>query len=425
MLHRVLLLGLAGLCLSAQNDPQQVLSRLRDRITGDLRRIPNYTCVESVRREYFRPSVTPAVASCATRGASTLQPWSVDQLRLDVAVTPAREIYSWAGAREFDDRELTEIIGGGPITTGEFSAFLSAIFGSADTQFTYLDETGDAGRPLMRLAYRIPQAQSSYRVRAGDGWVITGYEGEVVVDPESVDLVRLTIGTGALPPSTGSCETRIQFDYRRVAIGDMDLLLPATTRQRFVLRNGAESENTSTFSSCREYRGESTVRFPQESPSESIAATVAPASHDSLPGDLPVILDLGAPLDTWTASGGEMISLRLAKPIVGAARQVLVPAGAAIQARLLRVQRFFTKPERVTVVVAPETIERAGARLPFSVSPAPHNSFRTGLSLRDDAATVSPTPAATRFAEFHFVGDHVVVPKGYHTMWHTAAILNP
>jgi hypothetical protein len=185
--------------------------------------------------------------------------------------------------------------------------------------------------------------------------------------------------------------------YRRVAVGELDVLLPATTRQHFLLRNGAESENTSAFSSCREYRGESTLTFLSESASESpgTESNAAPVKFEALPGDLPVILELTAPVDTWTASGGEMIGLRLARPIVDAAKHVLVPAGAAIQARLMRVQRFFTKPERVTVVVAPETIDRGGTRLPFPVLP-----------LQKDAA-------------FSFVGDHVVLPKGYHTAWYT------
>jgi len=230
--------------------------------------------------------------------------------------------------------------------------------------------------------------------------VITGYEGEIVADPVAADLVRLTVRTGELPSSTGTCETRTQMEYQRLVIGEMDLLLPATTRQRFVMRNGAEGENTATFSSCREYRGESTLRFLEERETETASVSAVPKRAGGLPGNLPVRLDLAAPLDTWTASGGEMIVLRLAKPIVGAAKQVLVPAGAAIQARVMRVQRFFTKPERVTVVVAPETIERAGAQLPFAVRPA-------------------------RFAELHFVGDHVVLPKGYHTIWRTAAIANP
>jgi len=150
----MLLLGLAGLCFGATYDPDAVLARLRARIADDLRHMPNYTCVESVRRGYFRPSVANAAASCDARGvrAGSLQPWSVDQLRLDVAVTPVREVYSWAGAREFEERELSEIVGGGPISTGEFAAFLSGIFGSRDVEILYGGEVEEAGRPLMKCA---------------------------------------------------------------------------------------------------------------------------------------------------------------------------------------------------------------------------------------------------------------------------------
>src|SRR6266568_1437069 len=104
MLRAALFLGLTGLCLAAETGPNLVLANLRQRIAGDLRRMPNYTCIETVTREYSKPNFNrppnscDALAAAKARGDYKLEHWSLDRLRLDVAVTPAREIYSWAGA---------------------------------------------------------------------------------------------------------------------------------------------------------------------------------------------------------------------------------------------------------------------------------------------------------------------------------------
>ena len=354
--------------------------------------MPNYTCVQSMTREYYKPVVTPA--SCDAQAGAGHQRWSTDRLRLDVAVTSAREIYSWAGARQFEDRELTEIIGGGPIGTGAFGAFLNSIFGTEGATFTYIGEARSDGRSVLHYSYRISKDASHYQVRAGEGWVVTPYEGDFLVDGETFDLLRLTIRTGELPLSTGTCEIRTRMDYGRVPIGELELLLPRNTTQHFRLRSGIESENTSTFSACREYRGESTVRFTGDAPAGAAGPADTARAFDRLPADLPVVVALAAPLDTWKAAGGDVIPLRLAKPIVDASKRTLVPAGTAIQARIVRVQRFFTKPQRVTLVMLPETIERAGTRQPFPVAAPAH--------------------------ETQFTGNHVVLRKGYHTTWYTA-----
>jgi hypothetical protein len=65
---------------------------------------PNYTCVQTVDREYFvRSTPTPPYASCDQMSAAARKkPYSLkvdatDRLRLDVKVSGGEEIGSWAG----------------------------------------------------------------------------------------------------------------------------------------------------------------------------------------------------------------------------------------------------------------------------------------------------------------------------------------
>jgi hypothetical protein len=399
MFRAAWLLGLAGLCLSAaDNKPDVLLTRLRERIAAGLERMPNYTCVETITRRYFKPDA-------ATR---RLQSWSLDRLRIEVATTPSHEIYSWAGAHRFEDRDLTEIVTG-PIGTGAFSEFLSGIFIRDGAEFAYVGEAQSNGRAALEFAYRVRQEKSRYLIRARDGWITAGHEGRFLVDRDTVDLLRLSIAAQDLPEATGASRIETELEYQA--------LLPRSTVQRFVLRSGMESENTTAFSACREYRGESILTYPQEgaTAADSHSEDNPESGPSPLPPDLRVAMALAEPLDTWSAAGGDVIALRLTKPIVDSAKRVLVPAGAAIEARLLRVQRFFTKPGRVTLVIRPERIDRQGARLPFAVLPTrkPAPLVRV-VSFRD-------TEDIESVAQFDFVGDHVVLPKGYPTIWRTAA----
>ena len=110
---------------AADEDPTDVLIRLRDQVLAHAERVPNHTCVETVSRDRFETvertplSCDGIVASRRLEGAqSRLRLTTTDRLRLDVALANDREIYSWAGAPRFDEGELDEFITDGAIGTG-------------------------------------------------------------------------------------------------------------------------------------------------------------------------------------------------------------------------------------------------------------------------------------------------------------------
>ena len=432
----LLFLSLAGVAGAAGHNPTEVLSRVRDRVIKSVDRLPNYTCVETINRTYFQPSLPRPPKSCdehegdKRQGIYQMVPASADRLRLDVAAVSQREIFSWAGAQKFEDGELWDIVQGGAIGTGAFGAFLSAIFGGEQTWFTFVGENDTGGRALMEFTYAIPAEFSHYQVRAGDEWITTAYDGTVIADADTGELVTLKIRTAELPPITGSCETRTTLEYRTVRIGSGDFLLPWETRQRFISRTGIEAENAIDFSACRQYRGESTVHFGEDTvaagPAVSPAGRAAPLS---LPPDLAVSVELDAAIDTETAAAGDVVGGRLAKPIFDAHKHPLVAAGSLVQGRLMRVQRYFTKPPRATVVIKLETLEVNGSRVPFPVLPVPMKPpvewTRTTVGNQIHSRGVSigemPAPGESRYSVLLFTGNAVVVPKGYLTQWLTAA----
>ena len=45
-------------------DPMEVLIRLRDRVVEHGERVPNHTCVETITRDRYEPTIQPVPKSC-------------------------------------------------------------------------------------------------------------------------------------------------------------------------------------------------------------------------------------------------------------------------------------------------------------------------------------------------------------------------
>jgi hypothetical protein len=94
----------------------------------------------------------------------------------------------------------------------------------------------------------------------------------------------------------------------------------------------------------------------------------------------------------------------------------------------MRVQRYFTKPARATVVIKLETLEVNGARLPFPVLPSPvkpkvewtQKAAGQGWEYRGVSLGELPVPGESKYGVFLFSGNAIIVPKGYLTQWLTA-----
>src|SRR5262249_6533911 len=71
-----------------------------------------------------------------------------DRLRLDVAMTAEREIYSWAGANKFEEGEIDELIPRGAMGTGPFASFLLSLFVGRPARFIFEGDTKVDGRTL-------------------------------------------------------------------------------------------------------------------------------------------------------------------------------------------------------------------------------------------------------------------------------------
>jgi hypothetical protein len=410
-------------------DPIEILVRVRDQVLQAGKRIPNYACVETVRRDRFEPVDGRAHQSCGAVFARRKQPNSqsrltldsTDWLRLDVALASDKEMFSWAGAGKFEEGEIDDLVPEGGIGTGAFATLLLNAFSPGGPPFSFEGATAIDLRRVFEYSYTVPKDRSSYHVKADKQWAITGYRGRVFVDPKTAELVRLEIQTEELPPETHSCETDTSLDFGIVQLGGDGYLLPKLARQRFIGREGADSENAMTFSACREYQAQSKLSFGNAA-SVSQASSNSPASTFQLPAGLPVIIELITPIHASEAAAGDRLEGRLAKPIVDRHLNTLVPEGTLVEGRLMRVETRYDLHSALTVALRWENLRlTVDASVPFAVLPVRRVSAPqpAGALRRRGVPIDLPLPSESNYGVFRLSGENAVVERGFQSEWMT------
>jgi hypothetical protein len=419
---------------AADHDPGAVLKRAIAKVLEAGRRMPNYTCVETVTRVFYRPRAESFARACSVimqqREHPTLDmvlhPYSMDRLRLDVTMADRGEIFSWAGASKFDDAGIEHLVGEGPIGTGAFGAFLMVVFREDQGKFVFVRDVSSNGRKLMEYSYRVPLSDSRYKIKAGDQWVFTAYRGTFQVDPEADDVVQLVVQTEELPLATGSCMSMSSMDYAPVQIGLSQFLLPIQMKQRWVDPTGNEVENTTTFQACREYKGESTLTFLPEGDAVPAAdrKTVAP-TIPPIPAGLRFSLVLSPPIDTTTAAAGDLFTGTLAEPLKDAKSKVLAPKGSLVEGRIVRLETL-ERPPQVFLALRPRSVEVKGAKTPLAAALDWQSAVIANRdALKKRVEFYLPKPGEERTGLFRFLGDRVTTPKGFRTEWRTLDIPPP
>jgi hypothetical protein len=200
----VLISLISAIHAQAPPNPEEVLAKVRDNIRDRTRRLPNYTCVQTVDRKYFKPAKAEfPLPSCIDLSARNglkdhrLKLEATDRLRLDVKVSIGTEIGTWAGAGNFGDGDVMKLIKG-PFGTGGFGTFLTDIFAGWSVAFHFEGEESGDHRRLFRFRFQIARNASHYMVHMGSEWVATGYSGKVWIDPKSSELRRLLVQASEL-----------------------------------------------------------------------------------------------------------------------------------------------------------------------------------------------------------------------------------
>jgi hypothetical protein len=378
-----LLLAVSAAATTADSDADELFNKTRAKVLDNTRRMPRYTCVETVSRSQYLPPDSPSDCQSLvtmqrlipTRGRLMEH----DKLRLDVAVVESGEIFSWAGAGKFETTDVGNLTGGGASGSGEFGSFLASVFGSAPDAVRYTGLSQD----FARYEYNVPLAKSTYHFHTNGPEKIVGYHGTFSADPADGDLHQLVVEADQFTPADGVCRVRHEMDYTREKIGGGDFLLPEVSTMDALYTNGTETLNETRYSDCREYVGESTIHFDDVDGAPGTAASKA-LLQPLLPKTR-LLIGLSKPIRTETAAAGDAVEGILLRDVTDKKLGAIARAQDRVHGRILRLQQWMTPPPRWYVAIRFDTIERNGIQQRISLKPVDDGDrspqrVRTGLS---------------------------------------------
>lgn len=291
-----------------------------------LRRLPNYTCLQNIERTRRNPS-----------GRTQL----IDVVRIEVALVDGNELFAWPGSRKFQDTKIIDMVKGGAIGNGNFALHAKSVFQSSTPKFTYVGERIlEDGRHTLRWDYAVPQVLSGYLIRVAPHEAVVGYHGTFWVDSRSLDVVRLEVYADDLPPRLKLQSAGDVVEYRRVTLGEEEFLLPSKSELRMTGLDGSESLNSTKFSACRQYTGESTITF--DDPQDTRDDNAQPERTLQIPPGITLNVHLDTPVTEATSAVGDPITAILKKDVklgVG----LVAPKGAFLHGRIMHLRRQDTR----------------------------------------------------------------------------------
>jgi hypothetical protein len=431
----------AAWALGAQEpgDARDVLQRARQQILNTMRRLPKYTCLETINRTYYAPpaATKTSKAKCAPGdggGAKTaLRLSASDRVRVEVAEGDSREIYSWPGASHFENGPIEEMVSRGPVASGAFGGYLIDVFATEGTHFDFVTERMEKSRRILTYAYQVPLKESKYKVAADIGWVMTAYKGEIDLDAGSLELLRVTVNTTPeLPVETGLCTARSELQYSRVRIGDGDFLLPNVSRLYLANRSGTASETQSEFAACKEYVAESVLHIEGEDDAPAKGADAAVETRAALPDGVRLALRLDAAIDTDSAAAGDAITAAVTSAVRDPkSNAVLFPQGAVAHGRINRMEHWMTQSPRFVIGIEWEYVSHGKSAAPLSAILDASGNFMaapnpavTELSGRTPPGlgTIQRRPQALGLPDAFTIpstAKHYVLPAKYAMHWVT------
>jgi hypothetical protein len=241
-------LGLVLAAPAASNkvpeDPDLLLQQIRSRTAEHLSQLPNYTCHQVVDRTLRRGSIVN----------------HIDTVEFEVALVDHRELFARPGEGRFGQQTLGEMAPG-TISDGVLGSQVDMLFASPNTEFRFAGTAKKDGHKTYRYDLSVPQESSGLRVKHDTAQAIVPFEGSVWVDVETLDLVRVDIKVHHIPAYVGVRYIEKSMHYQLMHIAGTDFLLPRNAELGAMDDLGNYSTNRVTLDQCREFAGESTIKY--------------------------------------------------------------------------------------------------------------------------------------------------------------------
>ena len=195
---------------------------------------------------------------------------------------------------------------------------------------------------------------------------MVGYHGSFWADAATLDVARLEVEADDIPAHVGVLAGGLTMTYARTRIGTTEFLLPRTSELFLKNATGMESRNRGTFEECRQYAGESVIKFGEVDTAPSAAPAPAAKKRPELPAGLNVEMVLNTRIEIPAAAIGDPVRATVSK----AARKdnvEFIPKNAVLTGRISRIEQVKELRGAICLVgIVLDRVEFAGQRTAFS-----------------------------------------------------------
>jgi hypothetical protein len=408
---KALLIGLLMLVsATAQDDWDKVvlLQKVKRHIAEGVNRLPDYTCLQTAAR--YR-----------TKAGVRQEERLVDTLVLEVLNAGAKELYAAPGARAFEAENPAQLAAGGLSGTGSFGLYLKTLFVNDAGTFQYRGDGQFRGKRTLRWDYRVPRLMSGFTISLEFSRGMVGMRGTIMVDPETLDLVYLSVLADEIPPNLPLASATQILEYATARIGERDVMLPQTGSLKLIAESGEQSRNVVEFTHCQSFRVESKVSFGATDEAASKAAM--PEEARALGAGLTVTIELAqAVTDKMTV--GALIEGRVTET-VREKNKTAIAAGSAVRGRIRRLERVDDETWAVglefTEVETETGTQRFYANL-TDIEKGVVEVLKTAVpGTKGKAVDTNWLPYLPGVAQFFVTRREVNLPRGFRTVWKTTA----
>jgi len=426
----LILVALAIVCRGgiSQDLPPGVLllSRIQAHMKDKFERLPDYTCLETIRRFH---------RAAGTKGG--LKP--LDTVRLDILYSRHQDLYAFPGERQFQEKAASNLIGSGMIGTGFVTLALKNVLLGSGSVLTYRGEEELDGRKVVRYDFRLSRLQSGYTLSVFGGQGVVGMAGSFLADPQTLEVVKMEDRAEDFPPFLPVEAATTAVEYARARIGDRDEVLPQSAELYMRQTSGDEDRDFFDFTHCGSFRSESAIHFGKDAApaAETRGGSRLPAAPAAAQQRMPALLAIAVELSTRitdTDSVGTPIEGRVSADVRHKG-SVLVARGSLLRGRVRRLERptdvsghFIVGLEFTEIQVNGTWVRFYADLLKLEKARGIDQVLRRPVS-PDGPSSIEPTetislPDLPGVASFFVSGKTLLVPQGLQMVWRTRGPLN-
>jgi hypothetical protein len=217
--------------------------------------LPNYICTQETRRS-------------ATSVKTGIDDWKpLDTFTIRLSYFDKHEDYRVVQVNGKPTGKTMKQLGGWN-TYGDFGSMLHDVFKEkSQTNFEWDRQETWNGRTVAVLKYHIDRAHSDFHSTAHgllhSSSTVWAVAGTIYADPETHQVMRLTVDSVDVPANVLLREFHIAMEYDFQRIGDREYLLPA--RSVSVLVSKSERRKSETrFTEYRKFSAEAAITFGGE-----------------------------------------------------------------------------------------------------------------------------------------------------------------